>query len=82
MKVATSDRCEGVNERVHRRDHQVDVERLFRMRTKLLDHRRPECQVRHKMAVHDIDVDHVGASMVDGPYFLPETGKVCRENRR
>jgi hypothetical protein len=72
----------GVYERIHRRDHQVHVERLFRMRTKLLDHGRAEGQVRHEMAVHDIDVDHVGASMVDGPDFLTETGKVCGENRR
>ena len=34
------------------------------------------------MAVHDIDMDPVGAGGVDGPDFLAELGEIGGEDRR
>ena len=42
-------------------DHQVRVERQLGPRPDPLDHLRPEGQVRDEVAVHDVDVEPVGA---------------------
>src|SRR5215212_2137923 len=52
---------EGGEVRVGRRDHQVDVERLLGDAADGADHHRADGEIRHEVAVHDIDVDPVGA---------------------
>ena len=52
------------------------------MGPQFLDDRWTECQVRDEMPVHDIDMDHVGTGIVNCPYFLTQTGKVSRQDRR
>ena len=36
----------------------------------------PNGQVGHEMAVHDVDVDPVGAGLVDRTHFLAEAGEI------
>ncbi len=60
----------------------MDVERLGGMGPQCCDHRRPDGQVRNEMAVHDVDVDPVGARGVDRPHFLAEPREIGREDRR
>ena len=72
---------EGVEERIDRRNHEVNVERLGGVRPKRLHHRRTDRQVGHEMAVHDVDVDPVGAGLIDRAHFLAEPGEVRGEDR-
>ena len=72
---------EGVEEGIDRRDHQMDVERLGGVRPKRLHHRRADREVGHEMAVHHVDVDPVGAGLVDRAHFLAELGEVGGEDR-
>ena len=44
--------------------------------------RRADCDVRHEPAVHDIDVDPVGAGLVDGLDFSLEAAKIGRKHGR
>ncbi len=71
----------GSNERVHGGDHQVHIERLVRAFAELFDHRRAKGQVWHEMPIHDVDMDHVCASMVYGGNLFTEAREICRENR-
>ena len=43
-------------------DHEVDIQWQPRRRAQVGDHLRPECEIRHEMPVHDVDVDPVGAA--------------------
>ena len=73
---------EGIEERIGRRDHQVDVERLPRVEAKRLHHARTDGEVGHKMAVHHVDMDPVGAGLVDRMHFLAELREVGGQDRR
>ena len=73
---------ESIEERVDRRDHQVDVERLGRVRAERFHDGGPDRQVGHEMAVHHIDVDPVGAGLIDRTHFLAKAGEVRGEDRR
>ena len=55
---------------------------LARVRPKRLHHRRADGEVGHEMAVHDVDVDPVGAGLVDRADFLAELGEVGGQDRR
>ena len=72
----------AVDEAGRRRDHQVDVERLLRVRADGAHDRRADGDVGHEVAVHDVDVDPVGAGGIDGADLLAERGEVGGENRR
>ena len=72
---------EGVEEGVDRRDHQMDVERLGRVRAERLHHRRADGDVRDEMAVHDVDVDPVGAGLVDRAHLLAEPREIGGQDR-
>ena len=52
--------------------------------TRLIDRddRRPDGDVRHEVAVHDVDVNQVGAAALHGGDRLAERGEVGREDRR
>ena len=73
---------EGVEERVDRRDHQMDVERLGGVRAKRFDHRRADGEVGHEMPVHHVDVHPVGAGRVHRAHFLAEPGEIGGQDRR
>ena len=73
---------EGLDIWIAGRNHQMHVERLLGMRTERLDHVGADGDVRHKMAVHHIDMDPVAAGGVDGAHFLAEPGKIGREDGR
>ena len=54
---------EGVEEAYRLLDHQMNFKRQVRHRPQRLDDDRPHADVGHEMAVHDIDVDAVGAGL-------------------
>jgi hypothetical protein len=72
----------GVEEIVDRRDHQMHVEWLGRVRPERLHHRGANGDVGHEMAVHDVDMDPVGPGHVDGADFLAQPRKIGRQDRR
>jgi hypothetical protein len=67
---------------IDRRDHQVDVERLGRMRAERFDHRRADRDVGDEMAVHHVDVDPVGPGRVDRADLLAQAGEIGGQDRR
>src|SRR5262252_4014085 len=73
---------EGFEVRIARRDHQMDVERLFGVWTDRANDVGPNGNVWDKMAVHDIDMDPIGAGGVDRAYFLAEFCKIGGQDRR
>src|SRR5262249_47644078 len=73
---------EGFEVRIAWRDHQMDIERLFGERTNRANHVRPDGNVGDEMAVHDIDMDPIGAGGVDRAYFLAEFGKIGGQDGR
>ena len=68
--------------RIARRDHQMNVERLSGVAAQRLHHVRSDRDVGDEMAVHDVDVDPVGAGGVDRAHFFAEFGEVGGEDRR
>ena len=73
---------EGLEIRIDRRNHQMDIERLFGVRPQRLHHRRTDGDVGHEMAVHHIDMDEVGAGRLDRLDFRAQPGKIGRQDRR
>jgi len=73
---------ESVEKRIDRRNHQVDVERLGAVGPQRLHHRGPNGEVGDEVAVHDVDVDPVGAGLVDRAHFLAELREVGGQNGR
>ena len=67
---------------IHRRDHQMHVERLLRMRSDRRDDVWPHGDIGHEMPVHDVDVNPVPAGCVRGVNLLAEPGKVGGKDRR
>ena len=74
--------CEGFEIRIARRDHQVHIERLFGVAADRLHHIRADGDVGNEMAVHDVDMDPVGAGGIDRAHFLAELGEIGGEDRR
>src|SRR5690606_14074192 len=72
---------EGSDVGIDRGDHQVAVEHLGGQRAQRRHHQRPDGEVGDEMAVHDVDVDIVGATLVDGPDLLAEAGEIGGEDR-
>ena len=70
------------DERVHRRNHQMNVEGQRRAVPQGRDNVRTDRNVGDEMAVHDIDVDVIGACLVDGLHFVAEAGEIRGEDRR
>ena len=71
---------EGFEIEIDRLDHEMHVEHLLRARPDAFDEARPEGDVRHEMAVHDIDMHPVAARFVDGADLLAEAGEIGRED--
>ena len=73
---------EGLEIGVARRDHQMHVERLLGVGPDRLHDVRPDRDVRHEVAVHDVDMDPVGAGGIDGADLLAELREIRGEDRR
>ena len=73
---------EGGEERIGRRDHQMDVEGFLGVRAQRLHHIRPDRDVGHEVAVHHVNMDPVGAGGVDRAHLLAELREVGGENGR
>jgi hypothetical protein len=61
--------------------HEMHVKRRSRNGFYCRNDRRAECYVGNKMAVHNVKVKHVRASLLDGPYFITQFRKIGGENR-
>ena len=57
-------------------DHQVHIERLRGRAAHGIDDRGAERDVRHEPAVHDVDVDPIGAGLIDRANFLAEPPQI------
>ena len=73
---------EILDERIHRRNHQMHVERLFRMRLDRFHDRRADGDIGHEMAVHDIDMDEIGARLLDRLDLGAQAREIGRKNGR
>ena len=73
---------EGFEIGIARRDHQMHVERLLGVRPDRFDDVRADRNVRHEMAVHDVDMDPVGAGGIDRAHLLAELGEIGGQDRR
>ena len=65
----------GVEIGIDRRDHQMDIERLFGVRPERLHHHGADGDVGDKMAVHHIDMDDIGAGCLDRLDFRAQPRK-------
>ena len=72
----------GLQPGVDRRDHQMHVERKFRVRPQGLHHIRADGDVRHEMAVHDVDMDPVRAGSVQRANFFAQHREVAGKDGR
>ena len=63
-------------------DHQVEIERNRRRLADRLHDRGTQRDVRDELAVHDVDVDHVGARRRDRLHLFAQAGKISGENGR
>src|SRR5689334_25157600 len=64
------------DERIDRLDHQVHVERQSAMWTEALQDRRTEADVRHEMAVHDVEMQPIGSGGLDRRNLLAQTREI------
>ena len=72
---------EGLEIGIARRDHQMRVEDLLGVRAHRLDHVRPVGNVRHEMPVHHVEMDPVGAGLIDRADFLAQFGEIGGQDR-
>ena len=73
---------EIVEKRIHRRDHQVDVERLAAVLANGLQNHRSERHVRNEMPIHYVDMDPVRTGCIDGAHLFAEPREVGGQDRR
>ena len=73
---------EGLEIGIAGRDHQMHVEQLLGVRPQRLHHVGTDADVGHEMAVHDVDMDPVGAGRIDGAHLLAELGEIGGQDRR
>ena len=74
--------CKGFEIGVAGRDHQMRVKDLLGVRAHRLDDVGAVGNVRHKMPVHHVEMDPVGAGGVDRADLFAEPGKIRRQDRR
>ena len=73
---------EGLQIRIAGGDHQVHVKRLLGVPPERLHHVGAERNVGNEVAVHHVDMDPVGAGLVDRNDFLAKLGEIGSQNRR
>ena len=67
---------------IHRRHHQVDVDRNIHQWADGRAHHRTDRQIRHVMVVHHVEMDEVGAGRHHTLHLCAEAGEIRRENAR
>ena len=72
----------GIDKWIYRRDHKVYVHHCFHVWFQRFDGRRTKGDVGHEMPVHHIDMDPIRALGFDRLSFLPEIGKIGRQDGR
>ncbi len=74
--------CTGVNKRrdelVRILDHQVHIQRHRDCFFQRADHRRADGDVRHKMAIHHINVQELRPALDGRARVIAQTGEICR----
>ena len=71
----------SVKQFIRRLDHEMCLERNRDMGPASGDHVRPERQVRHELAIHDVPLDPVDSSLLQRCALLSEAGEVGGEHR-
>ena len=71
----------GLQVRVGRGDHQVDVEGDLACLRSAFTITGPKLMFGHEMPVHDVEVQPVGAGGSDGTRFLAQPGEIGGEER-
>src|SRR5262249_33206128 len=64
------------------RDHQVHVEHFLGVRTQRFHHAGTDRDIGHEVPVHYVDMDPIGAGVIDRAHLLAELGEVGGQNRR
>ena len=85
FRVHGNDVCTGFRKGRHEdidgRDHKMDIEGLAAVRPQGLHHAGPDGQVGDEVAVHDVNMDIIGAGFVDRAHFFAQSGEVRRQDR-
>ena len=63
-------------------DHQVNIQRDLRDPLQRSDHRWADRDVRHEVAVHDVDMDQISAAPLHGGDRRSEGGEIGRQDGR
>ena len=71
-----------IEEKVRRRDHQVRFEGKPRYSPERMDNRRSHREVGNEVAIHDIDVNPIGAGPLRLGHLLSQMAEICRKEDR
>ena len=65
------------NKRINRRNHQMHIKNFFRNFANRFNDNGANREIRHKVPVHDINMNIVSPRRVDRPDFIPKLRKIC-----
>jgi hypothetical protein len=80
--IVASGRCERLDMAFRTIDHQMCIERQRATGPDISDEFRSECDIRHELAVHDIEMNPVCSRILDRRDFIRDMGEIRGENRR
>src|SRR5580698_9041328 len=63
-------------------NHQMNIERLARAASKRFNNNRAKRYVRYEPSIHYVDMNPVGAGIVDRPNLFGKPREICRQDRR
>ncbi len=66
--------------RINRSNHQMHIHHRFDMRPDRGTGCRAKCDIRHKMPIHDVDMNPIGAFCLNTADFFSKVGKIRRED--
>ena len=72
---------EGLEIGINGSDHQMHVEAFLRHWPDGLDDRHTERDIGHEMPVHHVDMNPVGAPLINPTHFIAQPGEIGGENR-
>ena len=61
-------------------DHEMHIDREFRILSDQIDNCRPEGNIIDEMSIHNVAVNPVGASLLDSLDFVSQSGEVSGED--
>src|SRR5512146_1638408 len=67
---------------IDRRNHQMDVQRLFGVGPYRPNDRRTDRNIGHEMTIHNVHMDEISTGRFDSRYLRSELCKVSRQYRR